>query len=1692
MNPSFPAIAISRKDGLGADGIHLLWTAPDAAAYSVKGFDIQRRLSGHRPKLECYTLTASDLTTLHQDYRVQTPVALVGVRQAPCPTFPQEPPDEPYAGGEEPKGEQTCIDFQNFPAGQDKNPRTEKGAVFLVRDFSGLPKPHTSISSSGNFKGLDCGVALEIELPRAVSQVTLTLVHFSAPAQVEVFDANGISVGAASMSNQQRVAQTLELKSRGIKRVVVRAPQNEALLLKFCFPSSGLTCIDYQSRAAELGDNPRREQELTFEVRERAGCRTLPFARPKFSGELLRRSQTEIRMQSGFTGLDCGFELEVRLPSGSSAVELTLVSFAQPATVTAFDKQGQEAGRAVMAGSQGQAETLRIQGNAIERVLIESPADETLLLAFCYARIPVIQLLPISQRTGAVSSNQTSSPAASDDLSGNDPGTDGVFLRDRGKDGQPSVFPSVPGLAPQTNHPQILAAQAVTHFPQGCVCYDVNLGEPHEIVTITIMVPGALAIAVHEGKAVDSKLSQNPTSAQNFSFEHRGVDRVLIYVSQAARGLTICADAPLTPQQEEDEWAKVPYIAKGIQLPIKAVNGALGSDGDEDSLAKSRLLAGEIFDDPSFRSIAELLNDVTSDANVTSPVWHTMLTREDIQDPFLEIRPWPFALSLLTRAEWRRILGFGYFDDGNGLTAGDVYDYRITGHFRYRDLKEEVHGFHSIPTGTTLPSTFHIGAVQFNSYVPSVVEIFPAVSSSALSGIGRKGIPLSEGGPNGNSIAITFPSSVTRVVLELEPGANQGLTYEASTSEYFFFGLSGLVFTNTIPALDRVEIDFPEPISTFRLKGRGFLYSVRVPIETRPAGTAPDDLVDVWDIIYGVRYESTPAPSPPPFLGTTNLQQPLIPGDPALTTQSPPRSLGFRLQWLPPPTVGSAPVPWPPDLAAFPPFDVLSFDIERRRVDTGGAFVEIDGQGLSTMFFGSRSSRRDPPQLYHGIDLLEAYPENAPPRPPISVFMEAEDVLDSAKKRDEGSTAPPGSLHQYRISSVDAIGRRSAVATLGSVVRLEKRLPPPQPVSPSPLPLPAEVPQPSGLRARILQSSDPELSADDLFLLGTHTNAVVFEWGWRDEERTQDPYAKEFRVYWQPLPPDIIHGSLTGTATLVGNLFEMSANLDQAVSTDQMRGRYLRAGGYPFKVASHTAGLAITIRFEKSQVDPSRIPAAANFEFHPVLKGDEMRPSAWAERTEIQPITLSQDYSTILFDRLTLDATHPNVRVWIGVSSADDQSYVADELPSSVMNGGRPGNESSIATAAASARYIGRPVFTVPLPLPDVPEQVTDEPVDENIAVQINLPALLPTVAIPAGHKVKFERMSFDVLTPLIGANPDDTIGVVLPDGTTDSYTLGDPTDQSDFLAQIRTGVAGRVENKFLMDFLLRYLTQLEQLWRHSQPEPIPFGPATDLLPHKPERYIHRIRLVDAAGHISAGSAIAPQVVRVPSLSAPTAPEFEMADSGSDTLTIDARVHESHEIKWLALFSLVLEAESALDARTLEKPQLLRLPNRRDLYPNDGLRLRLRDGTLLSPEAFEVSTGVLQLPDRLLSITRTAGFEKRVAVWLVSLTRDGITSRFSGPRIATTGPTPMIAPVLAVSAGTNIDQASWTTLTVPAQVSLERSTDGGTSWSRVTPWLAVNTTSYDIPRFTTGARQYRLVLRNNSQQTLTGSVVTLT
>jgi len=84
----------------------------------------------------------------------------------------------------------------------------------------------------------------------------------------------------------------------------------------------------------------------------------------------------------------------------------------------------------------------------------------------------------------------------------------------------------------------------------------------------------------------------------------------------------------------------------------------------------------------------------------------------------------------------------------------------------------------------------------------------------------------------------------------------------------------------------------------------------------------------------------------------------------------------------------------------------------------------------------------------------------------------------------------------------------------------------------------------------------------------------------------------------------------------------------------------------------------------------------------------------------------------------------------------------------------------------------------------------------------------------------------------------------------------------------------------------------------------------------------------------------------------------------------------------------------------------------------------------------------------------------------------------------------LTVPTLAVQAAGGEDRATWGALSVAAQLALERSTDAGASWERVTPWLPETITDYAVPDGSGAARSYRLLLRSLRGQVATGSAVT--
>jgi hypothetical protein len=130
------------------------------------------------------------------------------------------------------------------------------------------------------------------------------------------------------------------------------------------------TCIDFGALPAGAGPNPRIEQGLRFTVHDSSG---------------VPAPGTQIgTMGSLFTGLDVGLKTEIILPVPCSVVEATLVTFARPAELEAFETGGASAGKASMTVGQRVAETLRITGTVLDRAVITAGSNETLLLRFCF------------------------------------------------------------------------------------------------------------------------------------------------------------------------------------------------------------------------------------------------------------------------------------------------------------------------------------------------------------------------------------------------------------------------------------------------------------------------------------------------------------------------------------------------------------------------------------------------------------------------------------------------------------------------------------------------------------------------------------------------------------------------------------------------------------------------------------------------------------------------------------------------------------------------------------------------------------------------------------------------------------------------------------------------------------------------------------------------------------------------------------------------------------------------------------------------------------------------------------------------------------------------------------------------------------------------------------------------------------
>jgi len=1110
--------------------------------------------------------------------------------------------------------------------------------------------------------------------------------------------------------------------------------------------------------------------------------------------------------------------------------------------------------------------------------------------------------------------------------------------------------------------------------------FTLELDQESRSVHGQVTAAHALVIGSLRGKAV----AFAGPAAGNFDLGTNAMDRVVIYAvgPSAARVCMLGDDAA--------QWQHATTIAR-LQLPIRELIPQLATPQDELAEAKGRLLPGETLDPARFAVVADRWRTALRDLT-TTPRQRALLMRNDPGEPFDELSALDPIRMLYSDPMWRRVMGLALFDRDPALVAGQRYDYRITGRFPALPVQSRWYGFHTIPSGASLPAEFYLNDVLVRLAQPAVVARAPDVSESSNLLVSRRGIALAPRndligwsgiGIDGASLVLDFAAPTKLIALDL--AAAHALHYQVGDAWSTMSPLAA------VPAGSHVVLNFASPVTQLRLVGTGFLFGFRL-ADAAIAGS--DGMVALSTLLLQVPFTDAARPAPPVSLTTLNLQTAAGP------TVTPARrhQIGIGLTWTPAPVAG---LPfWPPD-AGSPPLDATVFQIERR-IEPAGAWTPVVGK--SNRVLGTRDSTADDPPVRTGVDLMQVFPEEAliADSPGTKHY---DDVFLIGDGSGERAKPPLGQLLRYRIRTLDVVGRPSATWTQAVPVRLEKHEPPPLPAAPSEIPADAfPKPAPTGVNARALVRGDASMSPEDLVLLGASHNAVVLEWGWHARERALDPFAKSFRIYIAS-PLDGIDGTLASVTDMIGSpgVYTLAITLQRAVSADASRGLYLDAGT-PFFIETHTAGTVIQMTVD------TRLPQSGGTYRRPVtgpvrmplrMSSSLTRPGGWAERVEVQPgahampITAATSYRFVLRDRLNLSDAHPRDRLWIAVTAADDQAYVPDTFPQPAPGGALPGNESAVAFAQCQATFLERPEFDPPHALSPVPSVRAPEPVDAPIRFTLDLTPYLAGMGLDPGMLIKPERLDAIALLSALRTENGHVFARVVARrdaGEAESeITLPNPGDQAMLVAGLEAGDPNMIDDRIVV-YVAGVHPYADRLFTEASKDPLPFGPFSDTLHPGGARYVYRVRKASGAGRLSARGAIAKVVVRVPSLTPSAPPRREPRLAGDALGLLRLAVPRDSRASSVLVFAQTLAADTDIGGA-----QLIRLGQRQDVDIANAVRLRLPGGDVLTPSM--VGFDAAQSDDVALraGVTLPAQPGHRVAVWGCTVTCDGIPSTSGGP-----------------------------------------------------------------------------------------------
>jgi hypothetical protein len=1209
------------------------------------------------------------------------------------------------------------------------------------------------------------------------------------------------------------------------------------------------------------------------------------------------------------------------------------------------------------------------------------------------------------------------------------------------------------------------------------------------------------AIAFNNQRVVSSKFFSNVASLV-VSFEE-AADKVTIYIPGMAGSIRVCYTNP--DYGKTEDWQ---LIRKDLCLPFTGFGEAVGTVQEEFELFKSRLNNDLSPGFGNFENISTLVRKVFGFVRsmllpATSALEFMRPGNNGSQLTKMNAAPFAMLQSLSVYHDWRMGLGFGYLDQ-NSLEENVAYDYKLTANFHKNSI-ETIYDFHTVPLNTRVGPLFALNGIYFYVNPGTVIAGFPTTAVSST-GSFVKGIRVMQ------RIHIFFPEAVTHFALYCFKGSGTTLSIPGE----------GI----TLQVTERTEVKLGTPHDNVILLGDFVLTGIASP--SLGVGTNPSEIIELAGYSFHHIFKNKERLQPPAALYARNNQSQWVP-----SLKKPPEALGFILNWQHPPIDIESIDPdlWPPDCPEPPPPGILGYykleyrDESLSPTDPWHPYDEKTAEDPTGILLPGDDYTAPSVPVNYGADLLQIFPVKKLAGGTFTTFQLFRHFLEN---REGNLIAIPGDNYKYRIWSVDLTGRISTTARESNPERLEKRQPPPAPsgltdANMSPNPDPGYVLpdfrtdlRPMHVYTRVLQASVPDLTQQERGLLGDMDHITILTWTWGDEERSLDHYVKEFRVYLRTREHGILDADFMGSTTAIDTDWNISVNLSAPVTANEFVGHYVILQQNYFRIVSHDAGSAITIRVSPPRTAASAIPQSGSFKLYRKPAGEESRPASWDQRIAVVPASDNAVYQyiletgTLVSDPATvlglqgisyeITALGQNTRCWLGVSAADDQSYVDDQLATVTQFSPRHGNESAIVTAPVQAKFYGRPVFNPPPPLEDVDVLPLDEVNSDRLLFAANPIELMPF--LQSDDRLRIERMTGTDLLSLLHVNEtsiqlsDAENPVILTDW------LLNPADETELRNVFQSGNKP-VPAKFIWAISQKNELHLDNLWKLISPDPFKCSnPVKDYLPNTTERYIYRAKLVNEIDIPSESAALFPFIWRTPDKSIPSAPIFnsiqvtEAANGVSIQPKIKLDASLTADVKGILLFPGAFPLSDNITDENLNNAALLKIPNRPDLLIEQLYRMRV-NGRLIEPIFISIDEAEKETAGDSVflswnNITLEFPFEQTVAIWTASVTNDHVLSPPGTFRKQFTGLTPPVFPALSVGSGSGGLTVSFNATAVQGLLyRIEKSgADSPDAFMPVTGWFVAkagsNSSRFPLPAMAT---RWRLKIRNQNNREFQGSPV---